>query len=508
MSLWQTAPIITSQPTSQTIVAGTNVTLTVAVAGDGPFSYQWRLNGTNLPKTITTVAGNGVPGFSGDGGPATNAELLAYKATVDAFGNIYIGDSGNNRVRRVATNGVITTVAGNGLAGQSVNGQAATNTPVYGPSTAVAGNAGNLFISEGNANRIAEIGADGLLTIVAGTGLINGPLGDGGPATNAILVSSMGPFLGFEIALDTAGNLYIADSGHSRIRKVSSNGIITTVAGKSILGGFSGDGAPATNAALNGPLGICLDKRGNLFIADTFNHRVRKVDTNGIINTIAGNGVAAFSGDGGAATNASLNQPAAVALDASGNLLIADESNDRIREVDTNGIITTVAGGVSGRPGDGGAATSASLFGPVSVAVDANGNLIIAEQFGERIREVLNPGPSLLLKDVGPGSAGDYTVVVTGPYGSVTGAVATLTVSVPRTPPQIIVGDAGFGITSNQFGFNLAGAFGQTIIVEASANLVDWTPLFTNSVVVSPEHFSDSAWTNHPWRYYRAALGP
>src|SRR5208283_3641380 len=190
------------------------------------------------------------------------------------------------------------------------------------------------------------------------------------------------------VAMDASGNLFIADWDSDVIRKVSTDGIITTVAGNTTWS-YSGDGGAATNASLNYPGGVAVDVSGNLFIADMYNHRIRRVNTNGIIATVAGNGTGAYSGDGGAATNASLNYPGGVAVDASGNLFIADSANDVIRKVSTDGIITTVAGNTTwGYSGDGGAATNASLNYPGDVVVDASGNLFIADLYNNVIRKV------------------------------------------------------------------------------------------------------------------------
>jgi hypothetical protein len=189
-------------------------------------------------------------------------------------------------------------------------------------------------------------------------------------------------------------------------------------------------------------------------------------------------------------------------------LYIADTENNRIRQVATNGIITTVAGnGYQYYSGDGGAATNASFYYPFGVAFDASGNLYIADRYNNRIREVHFAGyPTFALTSVSVTNAGNYTVVITSPYGSVTSAVATLTVTIPSTPPQIIASGTSFGFVNNQFGFNLSGAVGQTIVVDGSTNLVDWTPLFTNTVGGTPVYFFDPASTNFPWRFYRARL--
>ncbi len=230
----------------------------------------------------------------------------------------------------------------------------------------------------------------------------------------------------YGVALNSAGDLYIAASGNGRVRKVDTNGIITTVAG----GGIAGDGGAATNASLITPRAAAADAFGHIYIADTGHNRIRKVDTNGIITTVAGGG---SGGDGGRATNASLNTPCGLALDAAGNLYIADATDERVRKVDTDGIITTIAGNGNGAfSGDGGAAATASLDYPEGLAFDAVGNLYIADSSNNRIREVYLAGyPTLANTNVSASNAGNYAVVITNPYGSATSVVATLTVQGP-----------------------------------------------------------------------------
>ena len=325
------AQTIAAQPQNVSTTNGGSAVFSVTVLGTGPFAYQWQFNGTNLPlDVISTIAGTGASGYGGDGGPSGSARLDAPSAvTVDGWGNVFIADTGNSRIRKVATNGIITTVAGNGTAGYA---------------------------------------------------------GDGGRATTARLNYPSG------VAVDGWGNLFIADSDNQRIRKVATNGIITTVAGNGTAG-YAGDGAAATGAHLFSPLAVAVDGWGNLFIADSDNERVRQVDTNGVIWTVAGTGDYGYAGDGGPATNATLWLPVAVAVDGAGNLFIADEGNSRVRQVATNGIITTVAGnGVEGFSGDGGPATEASLYYPDGVAVDAFGDLLIADYFTDRIRLVTPNG--------------------------------------------------------------------------------------------------------------------
>ncbi|MGA2244039.1 MAG: hypothetical protein ABSH48_03480 [Verrucomicrobiota bacterium] len=260
---------ITNQPASQAVWAGAQATFTVGVSGTGPFTYQWQFNGTNLPNgAITTVAGGG---NGGDGGAATNASLQSPNGVaVDANGNVFIADSGNNRIRKVSTNGIITTVAGNGVGSSS---------------------------------------------------------GDGGPATGTSLADP------FSAAVDSSGNLFIADTYNYRVREVSANGLISTVAGIGVLG-HSLDGGLATNTAIGLPAGLALDAAGNVFFADFFNNWVWRVNTNGVILRVAGSyNYYGYSGDGGPATNANLSFPEGLAVDANGNVFFADVGNNRIREV-------------------------------------------------------------------------------------------------------------------------------------------------------------------------------
>ncbi len=497
-------PMVAIQPVSQTNLAGTTVSfnVTASTISAGPFTYQWQFNGTNLPNNIiTTVAGNGTGNYAGDGGAATNASLNRPSGvTLDASGNLYIADSQNYRIRKIGTNGIITTVAGKGIAVSGGDGGTATNASFAIPGGVAFDASGNLYITELIGERIRMINTNGIITTVAGIGMPGKFAGDGGAATNGCLYDPIC------VAFDASGNMYIADSNNERIRKVATNGIITTVAG----GGSGGDGGTATNAELYTPSGVALNASSNLYIADTFNNRLRKVDTNGIITTVAGTNAFGYSGDGGVATNARLHAPESVACDVAGNLYIADLGNNCIRRVDTNGIINTVAGnGTATFGGDGGAATNAGV-NPYALAFDASGNLYIVDQQHNRIREVHFAGfPSFSLTNANVTSAGNYSVVITSPYGSVTSAVVSLTVTIPNTPPQIMVSDGSFGFTTNQsgFGFNVNGPVSQAIVVDGSTNLINWIPLFTNIVgSSSPFYFFDPVWTNFPMRFYRARL--
>ena len=337
---------------------------------------------------ITTAAGDGGAGYSGDGGPATSAQLNSpWGVAVDAAGNLYIADTDNNRVRKVAANGTISTVAGIGTFGYSGDGGPATNAQLSWPRGVAVDAAGNLYIVDHENNRIRKVAAaTGIITTVAGNGTADYS-GDGGPATSAELAFPE------SVTVDASGNLYIASMFSAVVRKVTAaTGIITTVAGtgRSWSSGYSGDGGPAVNAQLNGPDGVALDASGNLYIADSGNNVIRKVAaTTGIITTVAGNGTG-YWGDGGPATTAGLNSPWGLALDAAGNLYIADTYNNRIRKVTASGNITTVAGnGTGGYSGDGGPATSASFWRPRGVAVSVGGDLYIADGANNRIRKVV-----------------------------------------------------------------------------------------------------------------------
>ena len=447
------APGIATQPTNQTVILGNTATFSVTAFGTAPLTCQWLLNGAALPANlITTVAGNGAAGYSGDGSAAGKAMLNSPDGVaLDTNHNVFIADTSNHRIRKIDTNGVITTVAGIGTNGFSGDGGLATNASLNSPGGIGFDSAGNLFIADTANHRIRKVDVNGLITTVAGIGT-NGYSGDSGPATNASLNSPAG------IGFDSAGNLFVADTQNSRVRKVDINNVITTVAGNgSSAWPTAGDGGAATNAIVRYPTSVAADASGNLFIVDAGDDRVRKVDTNGIITTVAGNGNPTYAGDGGSATNASLYYPWGICLDASGNLFIADEANNRIRKVDTNSIITTVAGSGSWvYTGDNMAATNATLNFPMGVAVDSFGDLFIADTGNHRTREVEVTGyPTLTLYGVTANLAGNFQAIISNAYGSITSSIATLTVLLPpaiATQPvnqyELLGGSAAFAVTA------------------------------------------------------------
>ncbi len=342
-----------------------------------------RIRKVDSSGVISTIAGTGEGGFGGDGGPATDAQLhFPQGVAIDGAGNLYIADSGNHQIRKVDSAGIISTIAGTGEGGFGGDGGPASEAQLAAPRGVAVDGAGNLYIADRQNHRIRKVDSTGTITTVAGGGVGGGALGDGGPAIETRLIRPNG------VALDAAGNLYFTESS-ARIRKVDAAGIISTIAGTGERG-FGGDGGPATEAQLDFPYGVALDAAGNLYFADQVNNRIRKVDSLGVISTIAGTGERGFGGDGGPAVQAQFNWPRGLTMDGAGNLFIADSSNNRIRKVDSSGVISTIAG--PGESGDGGPAVDALLRFPRDVALDDLGNLYIAEEHDHRIRKVDSMG--------------------------------------------------------------------------------------------------------------------
>ncbi len=372
---------------------------------------------------IKAFAGNGTGGFNGDGGQATAAEF--YEPTgiaADMQGNVYIADWGNNRIRVVNTNGIINTFAGNSSGGFSGDGGPAVAAELYYPSGVATDAMGNVYIADAANNRIRMVTTAGIISTIAGSGPIGNGAGayngDGGPATSAQLNFPIG------VAIDTVGNIYIADCHNGAVRKVNTAGIISTV---------------ATSLDSYGTIvSIATDALGNVYFNDctTTQYLIRKINTSGSINIVA-YGNTGYSGDGGPATAANLNYPQGLTTDAQGNLYIADKGNYRIRVVDTAGIINTFAGnGTFGNNGDGGPATAAELYEPYGLGTDALGHIYMTDYYVSRIRILTPPCPTVTLSITGNDTicAGTTTTLTANGATSYTWSNGTTTASIAINP--------------------------------------------------------------------------
>ena len=455
-------------------------------------------------QIITTVCGNGYPGYFGNGLAATAGQF--YRPTFlaqDSVGNLYVSDFGNNLIREITVGGNVVNIAGGALPGFGGDGGPATAASLNGPLGLAFDNSGNLYCADSRNYRVRKIAPDGTITTVAGNGA-SGYSGDGGAATNATLNFPDG------LATDMGGNLYIADYNNAVVRRVDASGMITTVAGSFALGwtGYHGDHIPATAASLNGPCDVAVDGAGNMFISDQYNQRIRKVDSAGIIttfandttapglspiavkvapggdvfvsdnhlnvvwrfdtaggiNVVAGNESNGFSGDGGSAVLAEMYDPYGLAINASGTVWVADGGNNRIRAFTIGGSIETIAGGSTAGWGNGGSAATCEVNGPEAVAVDAAGNIYIADAGNSCIRRIDHAAGTISL------FAGTGTVGFSGDGGPAT-AAAFLTPSSLAfdTSGNLYIADAAdnrirridpSGIISTFAGNGLAGFYG------------------------------------------------
>jgi hypothetical protein len=337
-------------------------------------------------QTISTLAGTGIMGYSGDGGPATLANIkLPWGIVVDKNKNVYYTD-GTCRIRKIDTAGAITTFAGDGSCSYSGDGGPAIAAGfTTGAGMAIDSSSAIYFCTAGLADsRVRMINASGVISTIAGTGTV-GYSGDGGPATSATIRATC-------VATDNSGNIYLCEWGNNCIRKINAAGIITTFAGNG-TGGFSGDGGLATVAQLNGPHGVAVDLAGNVYIADQGNYRIRKVSPTGIITTYAGTGINGFGGDGGPAAIAQISYLRGLAMDNAGSLYLADQvDNQRIRKINSAGIITTITGlGYPTFDGDGGPAIAGGINGPFSIALDGSKNIYFTDRQNNRIRKIAYP---------------------------------------------------------------------------------------------------------------------
>ena len=384
------------------------------------------------------------------GTPSAATPLILPSAIVfDAAGNLYVAETGNHVIRKIDTSGTTTTIAGTGTQGFAGDGGPATAALLDSPAGIAVDSAGNLYVADTHNQRIRRLtAATGVITTIAGTG-IGGFSGDGGAATAAALD------LPTALALDDSGNLFVADTNNHRIRRVDgSTGVISTVAGNGTEA-FAGDGGPATSASIDSPAGIAVDSGGNLYLADTHNGRIREVVAGtGIISTLAGTGAFGFAGDSGSATSAALAWPRGITVDSSGNVFLADTNNHRIRRISAAGIMTTIAGqGTQTFAGDEAPAVAASLDSPRAVTLSPGGLVTLADTANQRVRQIdalPAPGPDIHTYAGLSLGASTTTLALAGPsaivYGS--GSMTATVTSATSATGSVTFLDSAAGVTT------------------------------------------------------------
>ena len=347
---------------------------------------QNRIRKLSPNGTITTIAGNGIAGFSGDGVPALGSSLNFPAGLVFDKGNLYVADRNNHRIRKIDSNGIISTVAGTGMPECCNDNGLAVEAHLHFPSDIDVDTEGNLYISDRSNNRIRKVNSDGIITTIAGLGK-PGYGGDFGPADKALLKYPFG------ISLDNKGNFYIADRGNNRVRKIDQRGIITTIAGDGTHS-FGGDYGPANQSSLAFPTDVIVDSLGVIYIADRNNNRVRKIDRLGVITTLMGFSQTEFNGDNEISAETTLHLPFALALNGEDRLLVVDRNHFRVREVrlQSNHVETVAGNGTFLFRGDGGPGGGATLDAPSGIAVDSKGNVLFADRLHQRIRRVGSNG--------------------------------------------------------------------------------------------------------------------
>ena len=442
-------------------------------------------------RTVTTEAGTGTLGATGDSGQAVSATVANPAAVAfDANGNLYLADAQNQVIREISKAGIITVVAGTeATEGYSGDNGPATSATLDTPTGVAVDANGNIFITDSHNHRIREV-SSGTITTIAGTGTA-GFSGDGAAATAAQLA------LPSSIAVDSTGNVYIADTNNQRIRKITGTTISTIAGDGEEL--FSGDGAAATAAVLDSPTGVAVDKTGNVYIADRHNQRIRMISGT-TISTIAGSGTAGFSGDGATATAAQLFKPSGVSVDASGNVYIADTGNQRIRELGGGAIATIAGSGQQGYGGDTTAPTGVNLNSPKSVAPDAVGNLAIADKLNERIRAatlptltytsdgvgILSPTQAVTLANTGTASISVATITLTGPFTAAAGGTCSappITLAANATCTQNVAFlPVAVGADTGSVAFSGTGVVPQTILLAGTAVQTATTVTLTTSL--------------------------